>query len=158
MTEQIGDGPIDPEYREVMQTVARGLDYIFNAGAEGGDRDVGWALMVFPFNDAEGRCNYISNAGRDDMVELMRRQVERFVGEGNGKEAVTGAIDDRALAALYSQFSEETWRSGWYGAADTSRVMDDFIGWLRGIDISEDYVRQDLPALREAWRRFAEGA
>jgi hypothetical protein len=38
--------------------------------------------MVFPFNDHEGRCNYISNgADRRDVVTLMKEQIKRFEGQ-----------------------------------------------------------------------------
>jgi hypothetical protein len=40
--------------------------------------------MVFPFSaDADGahRCNYISNASREDVVVLLKEQLARFEGQ-----------------------------------------------------------------------------
>ena len=85
----LGDGPIQQEYRELMNSVASGLDQIFNGDKHGKDRQTGFVLLVFPFNDHGGRCNYISNgADRADIVCLMKEQIARFEGrvsdvEGN---------------------------------------------------------------------------
>lgn len=79
MSDTIGDAPIQPEYRERMNQLARGLDEILNHGKLP-MRDTGFVLLVFPFRDHEGRCNYISNANRDDIVVLLREQLARFQG------------------------------------------------------------------------------
>lgn len=77
--EQLGDAPIEPEYIEQMQALARDLDIGFNGDARGQERTVGFVLLVFPFGEKEGRCNYISNgAGRRDIVKLLREQAKRF--------------------------------------------------------------------------------
>jgi hypothetical protein len=34
--------------------------------------------MVFPFDDKSGRCNYISNAERPDVVRLLKEQLRHF--------------------------------------------------------------------------------
>jgi len=48
-------------------------------GARGKDRSTGFVLLVFPFGETEGRCNYISNgADRKDIVKLLREQANRF--------------------------------------------------------------------------------
>lgn len=77
---ELGNAPIQDEYRDKMQAVARTLDEFFNGDAKGADRSTGFVLLVFPFGEREGRrCNYISNgAGRDDIVKLLREQANRF--------------------------------------------------------------------------------
>lgn len=82
MTKRLGDRPIEPEYIEKMNEVARGLDRIFNGDARGDDRQTGFVLLVFPFGDKEGGCNYISNgADRKDIVTLFKEQIKRFEGQ-----------------------------------------------------------------------------
>ena len=77
---QLGDGPIEPGYVRMMNDVAHALDIAFNGNSEGGvDRTTGFVLLVFPYGDDSGRCNYISNgAGRDDIIRLFREQADRF--------------------------------------------------------------------------------
>jgi hypothetical protein len=78
---QLGDAPIEPEYIEKMNAIARVLDETFNGEARGKHRKVGFVLLVFPFEHHEGRANYISNgADRKDIVTLMKEQIARFEG------------------------------------------------------------------------------
>jgi len=83
---QLGDAPIQDEYRETMQKLARSLDTIFNLDAQGAARKTGFVLLVFPFSsygpaDHE-RCNFISNgADRRDIVALMKEMIARFEGQ-----------------------------------------------------------------------------
>ena len=88
MTERLGDAPIQPEFREKMNALARALDEIFNGPAKGTDRKNGFVLIVFPFEEAAkaqagetGRANYISNANRTDVVVMLREQLRRFEGQ-----------------------------------------------------------------------------
>lgn len=82
MVERLGDAPIEEKHRDLMNNVARGLDKIFNGNAKGNDRKVGFVLLVFPFNNHEGRANYISNgADRKDITILMKEQIARFEGQ-----------------------------------------------------------------------------
>jgi hypothetical protein len=76
---KLGDAPIEPQHRSMMNTVAHVLDEAFNGDAKGKDRKVGFCLLVFNFGD-EGRCNYISNAERIDMITLLKEQLKRFEG------------------------------------------------------------------------------
>jgi hypothetical protein len=86
MTEPLGDAPIQPQYRATMNAIARALDETFNGDARGKDREVGFVLLVFPYNDHEGRANYISNgADRKDVVTLMKEQIKRFEGQPEAK-------------------------------------------------------------------------
>jgi hypothetical protein len=84
MTERLGDQPIQPEYREQMNKLARELDKFFN-GVDVKSRKTGFVLMVFPyeeFSKGDSRCNYISNgADRKDVVILMKEMIKRFEGQ-----------------------------------------------------------------------------
>jgi len=76
---ELGSGPIQEEYRAQMIAVAQVLDETFNGEARGTDRKTGFVLLVFPFGDVDGRCNYISNgADRRDIIKLLREQANRF--------------------------------------------------------------------------------
>lgn len=78
----LGDAPIEPEFIEMMNKVAAGLDRIFNGEAKGSAKQTGFVLLVFPFGEKEGRCNYISNgADRKDIVTMMKEQIKRFEGQ-----------------------------------------------------------------------------
>lgn len=83
MTDRLGDGPIQEQYRAKMNAVAQALDQTFNGEAKGADRETGFVLLVFPYGDADGsRCNFISNgADRRDVVTLMREMIARFEGQ-----------------------------------------------------------------------------
>jgi hypothetical protein len=84
--ERLGDAPIDQKYRDMMNGVAKALDGTFNGDARGADREVGFVLLVFPFGEKEGRCNYISNgADRRDIVTLFKEQIKRFEGQPDMK-------------------------------------------------------------------------
>lgn len=78
----LGDAPIEDQHVAMMQAVASALDEAFNGAAKGTDRKTGFVLLVFPFGDAPGRCNYISNgADRRDIVVMMKEQIKRFEGQ-----------------------------------------------------------------------------
>jgi len=78
----LGDGPIEEKHFDTMNALAHGIDEIFNGDAKGNDRGVGFVLMVFPYGDRTGRCNYISNgADRADIVTLMKEMIARFEGQ-----------------------------------------------------------------------------
>jgi hypothetical protein len=65
-----------------MTAVIQAVDEVFNGGAKGPDRKTGVVLMVFPFGNVEGRCNYMSNGvDRRDLVILMREMIARFEGQ-----------------------------------------------------------------------------
>jgi len=76
---ELGSGPIQDEYRARMNAIARVLDETFNGDARGSERKTGFVLLVFPYGDVDGRCNYISNgADRRDIIKLLREQANRF--------------------------------------------------------------------------------
>lgn len=71
--------PIEQEFRQIMNELARQLDGIFNGLARGKDRKTCFVMLVAPFDGPVGqRCNYISNGGREDVVALMKEVTERF--------------------------------------------------------------------------------
>lgn len=83
--ETLGSGPIDPQFRQMMNHLAINLDKILNDDRGGADRETGFVLLVFPFTKPDGtkydgRANYISNARRDDIVTLLREQLAYFSG------------------------------------------------------------------------------
>jgi hypothetical protein len=77
----IGDGPIEARYKQVMQALGTGIDKILNGKANSPDPKNGFVLLVFPFDDHGGRCNYISNARRKDIVLMLKEQIKRFEGQ-----------------------------------------------------------------------------
>lgn len=76
LQQTLGDAP---KYREQMNSMAQYLDRFFNGPDPGPDRKTGFVLLTFAFGD-QGRCNYISNAVRDDVVVLLKEQLARFEG------------------------------------------------------------------------------
>ena len=76
----LGTEPIELAYAAKMKALARDLDRIFNGELRGDDRTTGFVLMIFPFGDGLGRCNYISNAERADVIALLREQLAYFDG------------------------------------------------------------------------------
>jgi hypothetical protein len=79
---QLGDAPIEPEYIEKMNAIARVLDETFNGEAKGNDKKIGFVLLMFHFGEKEGRCNFISNgAERKDIVTLFKEMIARFEGQ-----------------------------------------------------------------------------
>jgi hypothetical protein len=85
-SEKLGDEPIEDAYLLMMNQLAEAIDELFNQGAKGPDRKVGFILMVFPFSEQGGRCNYISNgAARKDVVALFKEQIARFEGMPSGE-------------------------------------------------------------------------
>jgi hypothetical protein len=76
---ELGDAPIEAAYLRQMNQVARLLDEVFNGRSTGDDRHTGFVLLVFPFGEKDGRCNYISNgADRADVLKLLKEQARRF--------------------------------------------------------------------------------
>jgi len=84
MSKQLGDAPIDPELHKLMNALAHGIDELLN-GKPPTTKTNGFILMIFPFEDHEGRCNYISNAHREDVVTMLKEQVARFEGQAEMK-------------------------------------------------------------------------
>jgi hypothetical protein len=84
--QRLGDAPVEAEYHDKMIAVTQAIDEFFNGDNHGSDRKVGFVLMVFPFGDTEGRCNYMSNgADRKDIIVLMKEMIARFSGQPETK-------------------------------------------------------------------------
>ena len=72
-------GPIESEYEQKMVKIAHTLDLIFNGRVGGPGRETGFVLLIFKFDEADGRMNYISNGGnRKHIAELFREQIKNF--------------------------------------------------------------------------------
>jgi hypothetical protein len=82
MTERLGDAPVEREFVDKMTAVMRTVDHFFNG--EDVPKKIGIILMVFPF-ESDGRCNYMSNANRDDVVIMLKEQIKRFEGQPDVK-------------------------------------------------------------------------
>ena len=85
MAKKLGDQPIQPEFYERMNELARILDMAFNGEKKGKARPTGFVLLVYPFAEMEkgdARCNFISNgADRKDVVALFKEMIARFEGQ-----------------------------------------------------------------------------
>lgn len=82
MADELGDAPIDEAYLQLMNQLAKFLDVAFNGKETGKNRQTGFVLLVFPFGDNEGRCNFISNgADRKEVVVLFKEMIARFEGQ-----------------------------------------------------------------------------
>jgi hypothetical protein len=82
MKNQLGDGPIQADYREKMNAAMAIIDDLMNDGAKGSNRSVGIVMLMFPFGSGDGRCNFISNgASRNDLVVLFKEMIARFEGQ-----------------------------------------------------------------------------
>ena len=78
----MNDAPITDQYRKQMNALAEALDSAFNGDVRGPARETGFVLLVFPYGDREGRCNYISNgANRNDIVTMFKEMIARFEGQ-----------------------------------------------------------------------------
>jgi hypothetical protein len=78
----LGDAPVEPQYIKQMRALAEVIDEVFNGKPQErqGERTTGFVLLVFPFFDHHGRCNYMSNAKREDVVTMLKEQLARFEG------------------------------------------------------------------------------
>lgn len=83
----LGDAPIQAEYIEQMNQLARFIDQKFNGLAKGKSRKTGFVLLVFPFGSDDGqRCNFISNgADRADLAVLFKEMAARMAGMPESK-------------------------------------------------------------------------
>lgn len=87
--EAIGNMPIEQRHHFMLNAVANHLDGVFNGEAKGDAKQVGFVLLVFPLAGHEGRCNYISNANRKDVIVMLKEQLAYFEGQAEVKsEAV----------------------------------------------------------------------
>lgn len=76
--ERLGDAPIEPKYVDLMNELAHAIDDVLNLGQP--KKETGFVLLVFPLEDHRGRCNYVSNGRREDVIVLLKEQLARFEG------------------------------------------------------------------------------
>jgi hypothetical protein len=77
---QLGDGPVEEQYHAMMTGIMKAVDETFNGQVR--PRKTGIVMLVFPYGDVEGRCNFMSNgANRRDIVCLMKEMIARFEGQ-----------------------------------------------------------------------------
>ena len=70
MSDAPPESPKDDNTRAVMQEIGRLVD----------DKlpdKWGFFVMAFPFNDAPGRMNYISNGGPRDILKIMQEFIQQ---------------------------------------------------------------------------------
>jgi len=84
--EQLGDEPVEAQYKEKMIAVVQALDAVFNGTIKGAAKQTGFILLVFPYGESEGRCNHMSNgADRRDVIVMLKEQIARFEGQAELK-------------------------------------------------------------------------
>lgn len=75
----MADAPIQSQYREMLNDLAASVDATLNGEAR--PKKIGFALFMFEFDRIEAnRVNYISNAGRADMLVAVREWLARAEG------------------------------------------------------------------------------
>lgn len=67
---QLGDAPVEADFKVVLNAFAKVLHESMP--------EAGFVLMMFPINSKPGRCNYISNVQRQDVITLLREQLSYF--------------------------------------------------------------------------------
>ena len=71
--------PVQTEYRETLNKVAKAVDLAFNP--EEKRKTVGFGILLFNFGKIEaGRMNWISNAERKDMIVALKEMVAQLEG------------------------------------------------------------------------------
>jgi hypothetical protein len=77
-SKQLGDMPIEERFRLQMNAMGAAIDQTLNEDLK--DRKIGFCLMMFDIGSGPGRCNYIANVDRDDVVVLLKEQLAYFEG------------------------------------------------------------------------------
>lgn len=72
--------PIEREHHALMNATAEGLSEIF--------KGYGFALLVFPLGENDGRMNYICNCERGDMLTAMKE----FIANNEGRLHTTEGV------------------------------------------------------------------
>lgn len=62
--------------KDIMQDIAKDV-------AKRLPEDFGFFVLVFPFNNADGRANYVSNGKREDVIKSMK---EFIIKAGHGED------------------------------------------------------------------------
>lgn len=77
------------KWRGNLQAIAEALDFLFNPGAkeEGKEKQIGFALLVFPFACSPGaKTSYVSNGEREDMLNALKEFIARAEGRITDEE------------------------------------------------------------------------
>lgn len=76
------EGPIEKRYEMQMRNLAQGIDSILNGDDPTKTKELGFALLIFPFGEtpSSDRINYLSNGRREDMICALKELVARFEG------------------------------------------------------------------------------
>ncbi|RLC88860.1 MAG: hypothetical protein DRJ03_01070 [Chloroflexi bacterium] len=61
--------------RQLFNSLAHMLDLIIK-DIYGEPR--GFLFIAFPFDDNDGKADYVSNGKREDMIKFMKETIERF--------------------------------------------------------------------------------
>lgn len=69
--------------------LARMIDRHMNGEQRGQDRDVGWALIWFPYDNPGAKAGYMSSADRAQAVRVLREAADAL--EGNRHDVITSA-------------------------------------------------------------------
>ena len=69
------DGPIKRELKGPMNIIANAIDGFLNSDAN--NKKYGFAILTMEFGDPEGTVNYISNATRKDVIDMMKAFIKR---------------------------------------------------------------------------------
>ena len=84
---RLGDAHVQEEVYQQMTACMKAMDEFLNGDKKGADRPWGIVVMMFPYGDVEGRCNYMSNgADRKDIVKLMHEMIARFQADLSGHQ------------------------------------------------------------------------
>lgn len=81
--------PIEKKYHDFLNSVANGLDSIFNGPDCPADKKVtGFFLFAYDFKKGpeQGRMNYISNSHRDDVLTGLKEMVAHLEGRLHNHE------------------------------------------------------------------------
>lgn len=73
--------PIEAEHHATMNATAEALGEIF--------KGYGFALLVFPLGENDGRMNYVCNCERGDMLTAMREFIAHNEGRAHHAPTVT---------------------------------------------------------------------
>jgi hypothetical protein len=65
--------------KDALRTLAESLDQVLNGTDNEVPRKSGFVLLLYPYDDKSGLCNYVSNgADRERIVKMFKKQIEIF--------------------------------------------------------------------------------
>lgn len=69
---------LPPRLRDPMIKAAETLNRALNLPFATAEATTGFIIMVFPFDEAEGRCHLLTNARREEIAGLLFDQAEEY--------------------------------------------------------------------------------